>query len=59
MIKVIKTTFEQEQKDKDEAWLKLTPNQRLEIAYKVINMIRKPEINYSYKGKKVKITRFK
>ena len=48
-MKVVKTTFEQEQKEKEEAWLKLTPNQRLDIAYKVINMIRKPEVNYSYK----------
>lgn len=57
MIKVVKTTFDQEQREKEEAWLKLTPNQRLEIAYKVINMIRKPEIKYSYKGMKVKITK--
>ncbi len=57
-MKVVKTTFEQEQKEKEEAWLKLTPNQRLDIAYKVINMIRKPEVNYSYNGMKVKITRF-
>lgn len=57
-MKVVKTTFEQEQKEKEEAWLKLTPNQRLDIAYKVINMIRKPEVNYSYKCMKVKITRF-
>jgi hypothetical protein len=57
MIKVVKTTFEQEQNEKEEAWLKLMPSQRLEIAYKIINMVRKPEVNYSYKGQKVKITR--
>jgi hypothetical protein len=57
MVKVIKTTFEAEQQEKEEAWLKLSPHQRLEAAYKVINMIRKPDTNYSYKGKKVKITR--
>ena len=57
MAKVIKTTFEEEQKAKEEAWLKLMPNQRLAIAYKITNMSRKPGVNYSYKGLKVKIVK--
>ena len=57
MIKVIKTTFEEEQKQKEEAWLKLSPYDRLKIAFKISEMMRKPEINYSYKGMKVTIAR--
>ena len=56
-MKVIKTTFEQEQKEKEEAWLKLSPTKRWEIAYKIINSTRDPAINCSYNGLKVKITR--
>ena len=57
MTKVIKTSFEEEQKMKEEAWLKLTPQQRLEIAFRVREMTRKPGVNYSFEGQKVKITR--
>lgn len=57
MAKVVKTTFEKEQREKEEAWLKLTPNQRWEIAFKIINTTRDPLVNYSYKGMKVKVTR--
>ncbi len=57
MTKVVKTTFEEEQKQKEDAWLKLTPNQRLEIAFKISEMTRKSGVNYSYKGMKVKISR--
>jgi hypothetical protein len=49
-VKVIKTTFEKELQDKEEAWLKLTGTQRLEIAAKLINSIRDPSIRYSLKG---------
>ena len=56
-MKVKKTTFEKEQLEKEEAWLKLSPNKRWEIAYKIINATRDPSINYSYKGLKVKVTR--
>lgn len=57
MAKVIKTTFEQEQQAKDEAFLNLTPLQRWEYAYRVRMMMRKPGVDYSFKGKKVTITR--
>jgi hypothetical protein len=55
MTKVIKTTFEAEQKAKDEAFLRLTPLQRWEQAYKVRMMMRKPGVNYSYEGMKVTV----
>ncbi len=57
MTKVVKTTFEKEQHEKEEAWLKLTPTQRWEIAFKVTNATRDPLVNYSFKGMKVKVTR--
>ena len=57
MTKVVKTTFEEEQREKDEAFLKLTPAQRLEIAFKMRKLMRRPGVKYSYKGQKVKITR--
>lgn len=57
MGKVIKTTFDQEQSQKDEAFLKLTPFERLEQALRVRMLMRKKGVNYSYEGQKVKITR--
>ncbi|MEK6783430.1 MAG: hypothetical protein AABY93_17135 [Bacteroidota bacterium] len=57
MPTVIKTTFEQEQADKDEAFLKLTPMQSLERAYQVRLKMRKEGVNYSYRGQKVKVIR--
>jgi hypothetical protein len=56
-MKVVKTTFEKEQLEKEEAWLSLTPARRWEIAYKIINSTRDQSINYSYKGLKVKVKR--
>jgi hypothetical protein len=56
-MKVRKTTFEEEQKAKDEAFLKLTPYQRLEQANKVREKMRKSGVNYSYAGMKVTIKR--
>jgi hypothetical protein len=58
-VKVKKTTFEEEQKEKDEAFLKLTPHQRLAIAYQVRERMKKAGVDYSFAGKKVKITRGK
>jgi len=55
MTRVIKTTFEEEQRSKDEAFLNLTPHQRLEYAYKVRMKMRKPGINYSFNGMKVTV----
>ena len=55
MNRVIKTTFEEEQRAKDEAFLKLTPLERLEQARVVRERMRKPGVNYSYKGMNVTI----
>jgi hypothetical protein len=57
MTKVIKTTFEEEQKMKDEAFLRLTPFQRWEHALRVRKKMRKPGVDYSFEGKKIKVTR--
>ena len=56
-MKVIKTTFDAEQKAKDEAFLMLTPLQRLEQACQLREKMRKKGVDYSYKGQKVSITR--
>jgi len=53
MGKVIKTTFADEQSAKDEAFLKLTPLQRLAHAYQVRSQMRRPGVIYSFKGMKV------
>lgn len=55
MSKVVKTTFEKEQQEKDEAFLRLTPLQRWEQAFKVRMKMRKPGVNYSFKGMKVRV----
>ena len=57
MKKVIKTTFDDEHKAKNEAFLKLTPLQRLEQACQLREKMRKKGVDYSYKGQKVKVTR--
>jgi hypothetical protein len=53
MTKVRKTSFEEEQKAKDEAFLKLTPLERMRMAYQWREKMRKPGINYSFAGMKV------
>jgi hypothetical protein len=54
MRKVIrKTTFEKEQEDKDKAFLELSPQERLSLMYKIRLQMRKPDVDYSLKGKKV------
>jgi hypothetical protein len=58
MIKVVKTTFEQEQADKDEAFLKLSPIERLDQARRVRERMKKPGVNYSYDGMVVRIRKF-
>lgn len=55
MTKVIKTTFDEEQRLKDEAFLALTPLQRWEYAYRMIQKMYKPGVNYSFKGIKVTV----
>jgi len=57
MTTVTKTTFEEEQRKKDEAFLNLTGIERLDIARRVRERMKKSNVNYSYHGLKVKITR--
>jgi hypothetical protein len=55
MTKVVRTTFEKEQQEKDEAFLRLKPLQRWEHALKVRMRMRKPGVNYSFNGMKVTV----
>lgn len=57
MNRVMKTTFEEEQKKKEEAFLRLNPLQRLECALMVRNKMYRTGVDYSYKGRRVKVTR--
>jgi hypothetical protein len=57
MIKIIKTTFEEEQREKDNAFLNLTPIERMDRARKVRERMKDPEINYSIEGLNVKVSR--
>lgn len=57
MTTVIKTTFEEEQFKKDQAFLNLTGIERLDIARRVRERMKKSNVNYSYHGLKVKITK--
>jgi hypothetical protein len=57
MIKVVKTTFEKEQQEKDDAFLNLTPIERMDRARKVRDRMKKPKIKYSLNGLKVKVNR--
>jgi hypothetical protein len=50
MIKVSKTTFEEEQKSKDEAFLKMSPQERMNRMMLVREKMKKEGVNYSYKG---------
>ena len=54
---VIKTTFEEEQFKKDQAFLNLTGLERLDMARRVRERMKKPDVNYSYQGLRVKITK--
>ncbi len=56
-MKVIKTTFEEEQRLKEEAWLNMRPEERLSLAIRMRKLMRKPGVNYSYQGSKVKVSR--
>ena len=57
MIKVVKTTFDKEQREKDEAFLKLSPVERMDHARKVRERMKKSGIDYSIEGLKVKVSR--
>ena len=54
-MKLKKTTFDEEQYAKEEAFLSLTPFERLEQANRIRMKMRKPGVNYSYVGMKVTV----
>jgi hypothetical protein len=57
-MKVVKTNFENHHLgENEEAWLKLTGEQRLELMIKQRELTRKKGVNYSYEGQKVTIKR--
>jgi hypothetical protein len=55
-MKVVKTNFEKLGENED-AWLKLTGEQRLELMMNQRELTRKKGVNYSYKGQKVTVKR--
>ncbi|MGE0588718.1 MAG: hypothetical protein AB7O48_09100 [Cyclobacteriaceae bacterium] len=55
--KVIKTTFEEESRLKDDAFLALDPLERLALQLKVRELMKRSDAKYSYKGMRVKITK--
>ncbi len=57
MANVVKTTFDKEQREKDQAFLRLTPLERWEQAYQIRLRMRKAGVDYSFKGKVVTVRR--
>ncbi len=57
MIKVVKTTFEEEQKQKYEAFLKLSPEERLDRMRQVRERMKRPGVKYSFEGMVVKVSK--
>jgi hypothetical protein len=55
MIKIVKTTFEEEQKEKDDSFLRLSPIQRLDRMRQVRERMKKSEVKYSFGGMIVKV----
>ena len=55
MIRVVKTSFEKEQAQKEEAFLKLSPLKRLDYARRIREKMRRPDINYSFSGMVVRV----
>lgn len=53
--KVIRTTFDEESRLKDEAFLALSPLERLALQLKVREQMKKEQVSYSYKGMRVKV----
>jgi hypothetical protein len=56
-MKVIKTTFKEDQIAKEKAFLSLSPLERMDQMRKVRELMRKEGVNYSLEGKKVKVTK--
>ncbi|MFM7851838.1 MAG: hypothetical protein ACKO96_07925 [Flammeovirgaceae bacterium] len=54
-MKVVKTTFEGEQKEKDEAFLRLSPIERMDGMRKIRELMKKKGVRYSYKGLQVTV----
>jgi hypothetical protein len=53
--KVVKTTFDEEQRQKDEAFLRFSPIERLDFARKVRERMKRSDVNYSFSGQVVKV----
>jgi hypothetical protein len=56
-MRVHKTTFEKDLKEKEEAFLKLTGEERLCMMKTINERFRKSEINYELRNKQVRIVR--
>jgi hypothetical protein len=56
-MKVVKTTFEKEQQEKDEAFLRMTAIERLDYARRNRQKMRKADRPTSFKGMRVTVTR--
>lgn len=57
-MKLVKTNFENNRLvENEEAWLKLTGEQRLELMMRQRELTRKKGMNYSYEGQKVTVKR--
>lgn len=54
---VRKTSFEEEQKMKDDAFLALDPLERWRLRLQTRELMRKKGVNYSYEGMKVTVKR--
>jgi len=56
-MKVRKTTFEEDLKEKEEHFLKLTGEERLKMMRQINERSRKPNINYELSNKRVRVIR--
>ncbi len=57
-MKLVKANFENNRLvENEEAWLKLTGEQRLELMMRQRELTRKKGMNYSYEGQKVTVKR--
>jgi hypothetical protein len=56
-MRVRKTTVEEELREKEEAFLRLTGEERLRMMRIVGERFRNPEINYELKNKQVRVIR--
>jgi hypothetical protein len=56
-MRVRKTTFEEDLKEKESAFLGLSGEARLEMMRQVSERMRNPNMNYAIKGLRVKLVR--